>query len=71
MHLLLKIVIEGSDHELGIGEPEARRSAAGYLRQLADRIQYGNDPAVRAHIRDDETDQLVGTMVLEISEGRR
>ena len=64
MYSRLSVTFEG--HEFGESRREIRRTLAHELRQVADRVEAGNDDQVNAAIVDDLSNQVIGHVMLDI-----
>lgn len=64
MYSRLNVTFEG--HEFGDSRREIRRTLAQELRQVADRVETGNDDQVNAAIVDDLSNQVIGHVMLDI-----
>lgn len=64
MYSRFNVTFEG--HEFGDSRREVRRTLAHELRQVADRVESGNDDQVCAQIVDDLSNQVIGHVTLDI-----
>lgn len=64
MYSRFNVTFEG--HEFGDSRSEVRRTLAHELRQVADRVESGNDDQVCAQIVDDLSNQVIGHVTLDI-----
>lgn len=64
MYSRFNVTFEG--HEFGDNRRDVRRTLAHELRQVADRVESGNDDQVCAQIVDDLSNQVIGHVTLDI-----
>ncbi len=69
MYSRLKVILEGDD--FGANSADIRRQLAHELRQIAVRVETGNDNSVCAQIVDDMSNAVIGRVMLDIGEASK
>lgn len=69
MYSRLNVILEGED--FGTNSADIRRQLAHELRQIAVRVETGNDNSVCAQIVDDMSNAVVGRVMLDIGEASK
>lgn len=69
MYSRLNVILEGED--FGTSTAEVRRHLAHELRQIAARVEVGNDNPVCAQIVDDISNAVIGRVMLDIGEASK